>query len=308
MKRFIFFIAMSIIGLAANANEYLLNPKKITENTWVIEGSTEDFSKKNGGNIVNVGFILTPNGVVLIDTGPSFKYGQELRKTIERITGKKIILVLLTHHHPDHVLGNQAFHDVPIAALTKTTDLLHEQGDTLAENMYRLVGDWMRGTEVVLPTEKVQEGILDVQGYELRVFEFKGHSGADLVVLDEATGVLFTGDIVFYQRALTTPHTPSIDVWLEDIERLNQLDWKYIVPGHGPIRSDRAPLIQMREYLLWLDQLFAESAARGLDMNQVLRSKIPDRFKGVSLASYELIRTVSHLYPKYERQYLKLLN
>ncbi|WP_370693741.1 MBL fold metallo-hydrolase [Pseudomonas sp. FP818] len=88
--------------------------------------------------------------MVVIDTGPSRRYGEALRQAIATVTDKPVIQVLLTHHHPDHVLGNQAFKDVPIAALAGTTTLLREQGDGMAENMYRMVGDWMRGTEVLL--------------------------------------------------------------------------------------------------------------------------------------------------------------
>ena len=95
------------------------------------------------------------------------------------MTDRPIIKVLLTHHHPDHVLGNQAFADVPIAALAGTTELLREQGNAMAENMYRTVGDWMRGTEVVLPTESVTTGTLEVGGRTLRLLELRGHTGAD---------------------------------------------------------------------------------------------------------------------------------
>lgn len=88
----------------------------------------------------------------MIDSGPSKRYGEALRQAIAATTDKPVLEVLLTHHHPDHVLGNQAFADVPVGALAGTGDLLRQQGEAMAENMYRLVGDWMRGTEVVLPT------------------------------------------------------------------------------------------------------------------------------------------------------------
>jgi len=210
--------------------------------------------------------------------------------------------VLLTHHHPDHVLGNQAFAGVPIAALPETTRLLAEQGDAMAENMYRLVGDWMRGTEVVLPTEDVQEGTLELGGRRLQLLALRGHTGADLAILDERTGVLFAGDLLFYQRALTTPNSPGLDVWLADLDRLEAMPWKQIVPGHGPVTTDAAPFVQMRDYLGWLDGLLRQGAEQGAEMNELIRAPIPERFAQVNLSRYELIRSVSHLYPRYERQ------
>ncbi|WP_278432976.1 quinoprotein relay system zinc metallohydrolase 1 [Stutzerimonas kunmingensis] len=279
---------------------YTLQPRQIADDVWLLEGSTDNFDKANGGNIVNTGFIVTAAGVVVIDSGPSRRYGEAMRAAIASVTDRPVIKLLLTHHHPDHVLGNQAFADVPIAALAGTTDLLREQGNAMAENMYRLVGDWMRGTEVVLPSETLAPGTLEIGGRSLRLLSLRGHTGADLAILDERSGVLFAGDILFYQRALTTPNSPGLDVWLEDLDTLEALPWKRLVAGHGPVADDAAPFVQMRDYLGWLDGLLREAANGGADMNEVIQSPIPERFAGISLTRYELIRSVSHLYPRYE--------
>lgn len=298
--RWILLLTCLLAGLA-QALDYQLQPRQIAEGVWLVEGSTDNFAAENGGNIVNVGFIETAAGVVVIDTGPSRRYGEALRQRIEQVTGKPLLRVLLTHHHPDHVLGNQAFSDVPIAALPGTTRLLAEQGDAMAENMYRLVGDWMRGTEVVLPSEALEDGELEIGGRRLRLLALRGHTGADLAILDERSGVLFAGDLLFYQRALTTPNSPGLDVWLADLDRLEALPWKQIVPGHGPLATDAAPFVQMRDYLGWLDGVLRQGAEQGAEMNELIRAPIPERFAGVSLSRYELIRSVSHLYPRYER-------
>ena len=74
-----------------------------------------------------------------------------------------------------------------------------------------------------------------------------------------------------------------------------------LVPGHGPVATDAAPFAQMRDYLGWLDGLLRQGAEQGAEMNELIRAPIPERFAGVSLSRYELIRSVSHLYPHYER-------
>ena len=299
--RWMLLLTCLLANLTQAALDYRLEPRQIADGVWLVEGSTDNFAPNNGGNIVNVGFIETADGVVVIDTGPSRRYGEALRQSIEKTTGKPVVRVLLTHHHPDHVLGNQAFTDVPIAALPGTSKLLAEQGDAMAENMYRLVGDWMRGTEVVLPTEELHEGVLDIGGRRLQLLALRGHTGADLAILDERTGVLFAGDLLFYQRALTTPNSPGLDVWLADLDRLEAASWKQIVPGHGPLTTDAAPFAQMRDYLSWLDELLRQGAEQGAEMNELIRAPIPERFAKVNLSRYELIRSVSHLYPSYER-------
>ena len=59
------------------------------------------------------------------------------------------------------------------------------------------------------------------------------------------------------------------------------------------------------EYAVWLDQLLRDGAAQGTDMAEMIRSPIPERFAAISLSRYELIRSVSHLYPRYEREQMQ---
>ncbi|GAB2586388.1 quinoprotein relay system zinc metallohydrolase 2 [Nitrincola alkalisediminis] len=286
----------------ANPLNYELTPQEIAPNTWVVTGLTEDFTPQNGGDIVNTAFIVTAEGVVVLDTGPSKRYGEALRRVIREVTEQPIARVYNSHHHPDHFLGNQAFADVDIYALAATIDLIKSRGEAYTENMYRMVGDWMRGTDVLLPNRIQTPGQERIGEHSLRFMAFSGHSGpqSDLVILDETTGVLFAFDLVFYDRALTTPDTPGLMQWLEDIDALSSLEFTTLVPGHGEVATSREPLDQMRAYLTWLDQVLTDSAAQGLVATEVMRVDIPERFSSVALAAQELQRTVTHLYPKYE--------
>ncbi len=247
MRPFMLIFALCLTLPVQAELRYALEPRQIADDVWLLEGSTDNFDKRNGGNIVNTGFIVTDDGVVVIDSGPSKRYGEAMRAAIAGVTDRPVIKVLLTHHHPDHVLGNQAFADVPIAALPGTTELLREQGNAMAENMYRLVGDWMRGTEVILPSETLEPGTVQIGSRTLRLLALRGHTGADLAILDERSGVLFAGDILFYQRALTTPNSPGLDVWLDDLDTLKALPWKLGTARWPttPSRSNRCATISL---------------------------------------------------------------
>lgn len=280
--------------------DYELRPRQVAPDTWLVEGRRESFSTTNGGNIVNVAFIVTDAGVVLFDTGPSLRFGQQLRHAIARITDKPVVLVINSHAHPDHFLGNQAFADVPIGALSGTTTQITQNGDSFATNLYGLTGDWMRGTEVVVPAELPPDDPLILGGHRLRFLAFEGHTGADLVMLDETTGVLFAGDLVFYQRALTTPQTPGLAHWRAELDQLAQLDYRLLIPGHGPLDDTRQAITQMQDYLAWLDATLSRAARQGLTMTEVMALPIDPRFDAISLTRYEFSRSVAHLYPGYE--------
>ena len=106
--------ALTTPGALAQADvperyNYQLKPINIAPDTWVLLGATEDFSRANGANIVNIGFIVTEAGVVLIDTGPSLRYAQQLEAAVASVTERPIVAAINTHHHPDHWFGNQHF-------------------------------------------------------------------------------------------------------------------------------------------------------------------------------------------------------
>ncbi len=289
---------------AADFN-YALQPVKVAADTYVFVGRNEYFSPRNGGNIVNTGFIVTSKGVVVIDSGPSLRYGQEMRQAIARITRQPIVRVFISHAHPDHFLGNQAFAADKLYALPSTTHSIGSDGNALAENMYRLNGDWMHGTEAVVPSHGVTAGDQDFGNHQLRLLPLHGHTAGDLAIYDRSTGVLFAGDLVFHDRAPTTPNA-DIGDWLTSLAALEALKPRVVVPGHGPVSRDaeRSPIAQTRAYLQWLRQAMQEAAANGLDMTEVLRQPLPPAFAHLAVGHDEYQRSVTHLYPAAEQAML----
>ncbi|MBA4285708.1 MAG: MBL fold metallo-hydrolase [Xanthomonadaceae bacterium] len=290
-------------GLSAPASaasfDYRLQARKVADGVYALIGKIENFSRENGGNIVNTGFIIGVDGVIVIDTGPSKAYGEQQRAAIAQLTAKPIVQVLLTHSHPDHVLGNQAYPGVPVASLPATAVTLTQSGDALLGNLYRLVGDAMRDTEVRLPNAVAADGALSVAGRKLRLIAARGHSDGDLMVFDEASHTLFAGDLVFFERAPTTPNA-DLPQWLETLDALDGFEFAVLVPGHGPVLHDHAGIAQTRDYLRWLRDSLQGAARRGLDMPEVLQLPMPERFRTLAVLKTEYERSVTHLYPAYE--------
>ena len=248
--------------------------------------------------------ITTDDGVVVIGSGPSRQFGERYRKLIEDTTGKRVLEVIITHKHPDHFLGNQAFRDVPIRADAKTTAMIQAEGEGLAENLYRLVGDGMRGTEALLPTGTVGGGPMRLGTRELELREYRGHTDSDLVLVDKSSGVVFAGGLVFAQRIPTTPHA-QVGPWLQSLRAFAALPVKTLVPSHGPVRADASAVGQTQRYLQWIDGRFRQLAEQGAEMNEVLRSEVPAEFRGWAAFGTEYTRNVAHLYPRYEQAVLR---
>lgn len=287
---------------AQPAYDYQLRPLKVATDTYVLVGHSEDFSPGNGGNIVNTAFVVTGDGVLVIDSGPTRRYGEALRQAIRTVTDEPVRELWLTHHHPDHILGNQAFADVPIAALPATAQGIRTDGDAFAGNVYRLAGDWARGTEVVPAAGEIKPGTRTIGRHRFQVLALSGHTAADLAVFDETTGVLFAGDLLFHDRAPTTPHA-DIATWLRALDTLEALPASVVVPGHGaPVSSTQRarPFAQTRGWLTWLHATLAAAADAGLDPAELAARPLPEDLRHLALAKEELVRSLTHVYRQME--------
>ncbi|WP_157269772.1 quinoprotein relay system zinc metallohydrolase 1 [Azohydromonas aeria] len=283
--------------------DYRLEARALAPGVWVVEGANADFEPANGCNIINTGFIATGAGVVVVNTGPSLKYGQQLRALIERTTNEPVKQVIHLNLHPDYFLGNQAFADVPRLATPATRAGMAREAQAYEDNLFRTCGDWMKGTQALLPDTDARPGTLKVGQREFELREFQGHTDSDLVLVDRASGVAFAGGLVFVQRIPTTPHA-KLPQWRRSLAELPAVlppKLTALVPSHGPVRADTAGLDMTARYLQWLDERFTRGAAQGLEMAELLRAPLPAEFDAWAARATEYTRNVVHLYPRYEQ-------
>lgn len=301
MKRWAWLLGLPLL---AAAQDYGLQARPVAPGVWVVEGANADFSPANGCNIINTGFIATDAGVLVVNTGPSRLYGEQLRELAERTAGNKVAAVLQLNLHPDYFLGNQAFADVPRWATAATIAGIQRESAAYENNLYRLCGDWMKGTSTLAPDREidapVRAGRWHLGGRAFELVELQGHTASDLVLVDRAAGVAFVGGLVFAERVPTTPHA-EVRAWLQSLDHLQALGLATVVPSHGPVHADGRGLAGTRAFLQWLDGHFAAAAAQGWEMNELLRAPVPAPYRSWAAFETEYVRNVAHLYPRYER-------
>src|SRR5439155_144463 len=248
-------LTMLATATASHAQRQELFVNSIADGVFVHNGQTAQMTRENDGAIANVGFIVGEDAVAVIDTGGSLREGRQLMAAIRARTGKPIRYVINTHGHPDHVFGNGAFvqDGTTFVGHTNLPRTLAERGQFYPDAFRRTMGDQLIDEIRIVPPTLLVNGTLNLdlgrRSLVLRAWP-AAHSDCDLTVLDEKSGTLFAGDLVFLA------HTPVLDGsirgWLRALDELGALPAQRVVPGHGPVSGWPAALADERRYLQML--------------------------------------------------------
>ena len=300
---------LAIAGAYSEHVRYSLTPEQIADGVYVFWGRQEPLTRENGGNIANTGFIVGNKSVLVLDTGPTQLYAEEMIAAIRTVTNLPIRHAIVTHHHPDHAFGIQSFKkdNTNVYMHPESRSLLANEGPILLGFLETLIGaSWITGTKIDRPTHLIRtEKIIDIGGRIIKILPFaSGHSPGDLVVYDQETRALFVGDLVFHGRAATVPHA-NISIWLDHLDVLIELGWDKIVPGHGPIVTDQIPFEELRSYLYFLEQTATESVERGDTLAETLQTEIPAPFNRLATVKAEFQRSITSLFRKLEAEDFK---
>jgi glyoxylase-like metal-dependent hydrolase (beta-lactamase superfamily II) len=240
MRRFLVGLVV-VLAIAAGVLWYVagrLDDTEITENVHMLSGV--------GGN---VGVLMTPEGVVVVDTMMLVRQGSAVRERIRELTDKPVVAVLNTHYHFDHTHGNPAF---PVGTKVVST------GRTLQHLHERDADFWKDHPAVDLLPNDTFDGAskeLTIGGKTIRlVHPGRGHTDGDMVVLFVEDRVLHAGDLFFHG------HYPNIDLeaggsvreWPATLDKVLELPFDKVIPGHGPATT-RVALERFRDFMatLW---------------------------------------------------------
>ena len=203
----------------------------MAEGVWCIDDHGSD----------NMYLVVGKTKALLVDTGLGVARLADFVKTLTPLP----VLVVNTHGHPDHAGGNNQFPSVYAHPLE--FDSIREFGTREARQgaIERMVKgapapDMLSVDEAVRmpPAELVPvDGghLFDLGGRKLEVIEQPGHTPGEIVLLDAAGRIVFTGDNDNELVWLFLPTCRPLEVYLESLKKLKQRDGEFetILPGHG---------------------------------------------------------------------------
>lgn len=244
--------------------------------------------------VPNIGIVLGDEKALVVDTGMGPANGRRVRALADELAGGRELLLTITHFHPEHGYGAQAFADATIVYNRAQRDELRAKGPGYLE-MFRTFGDTvaaaLEDVELAEPSDVYDGDVWTVdlggRSVELRTFG-QAHTLGDQVVFLPDEGVLFTGDLVEVGCFAIVPYFPPDDTdvdgdrWIAVLERLEALEPEIVVPGHGGIggvsivRGAREYLTTLRDETrrLKVDGVPVDAAVEQLDAR--MRSLNPD--------------------------------
>ena len=244
--------------------------------------------------------IVNHDDVVVVDPGGVPLSAENAIRLIRSVTDKPVAVLVNTHWHGDHVLGNQVykreFPNVRIVAHVNTKrDITGKPLEYIPrqDKMFtELVADWearlAKGTlepkyQVMLPDVKLamaenrrfvltpptetftDELVLHQGAREIRIqYLGRGNTEGDAIVWLPKERILASGDLVVAPIPYGFGSFPK--EWIETLDKLAAFDFRLLVPGHGDIQANRDQIRLVQEMLREVRKQVAVAVKQGLDL------------------------------------------
>jgi glyoxylase-like metal-dependent hydrolase (beta-lactamase superfamily II) len=272
---------------ASAADAVGVEPVRVSAHVWYVQGRPGPASAANRGYNSNAGFVVTPEGVVVIDALGTPALGHALLAAIRSVSALPVRRVIVTHYHADHFYGLAAFKaaGADIWAHQAAREYLDgAEAQARLEQRRRVLAPWVDDTTQLLPPDRWLDGdsafVLGGMHFDL-MYMGPAHAPDDLVVVVREDQVLFSGDIMFSGRV---PFVGSADSrrWLAAMDQLLRLQPKAMVPGHGAVSRDpAADLAFTRDYLRYLRASMGKAAEEMLPFDEAYRQTDWDRYRNM---------------------------
>lgn len=291
-------IAIGFCCMLGVGAELELVPVRVAPGVYVVLGHLDPASYDNDALTVNLGFVATSAGVVVIDSGPSYRVAQMLHRAIQRVSSYPVLYVINTGSEPARWLGNSYFKKlgVPLLAHEDARKLMEARGPDQLKAMQTLQQEKAHGTELALPrgfsgdTEEVRFSDSRLQ---LSYFG-AAQSPGNIAVWLPREEIVFAGAIMQSDALPALTADSRLANWLAAYDGVASLRPRQIVPGRGTPGNLARMDADTRAYLARLRVEIELAAQHGAS-----RADIPSRIgKSKEMSSFTRLKGYAGLAPE----------
>jgi len=255
-----------------------LKLQKVAGNSYAIVGDLGNRTAANLGNNATFGFVITSEGVVLIDSGGSYQGAQKIEQLIKTVTDKPVVAVINTGGQDHRWLGNGYFKKLG-AQIIASDNAVNDQKDRTQDQLIMLgtlVGDkGMKDTEALYAEKTFTEELEFKVGATIFKAYHAGqaHTPGDCFVWLPKEKVMFTGDIVYIDRMLGVGSQSNSKSWISVYRAMAKFKPEHLVPGHGPVTNLEKANRDTLDYLTFLRSSVSDFMEGGGDITDISNVK-----------------------------------
>ncbi len=249
--------------------------REIAEHVYVIPDQRVNL-------VPNIGIIVGRDGVLVIDTGMGPKNAQTVLAEVKKVTSQRIAYLTVTHFHPEHGMGAQAFppDTITIYPMAQKTELMAKGTDIVSmfKGFSPEIAELLKPVKVTMPNVTfAEEAEVNLGDISVQLLHWgPAHTLGDEFVFLPKQRILFGGDVVVNRFF---PIMPDADAngrnWIRMLERLEKLNPTIVVPGHGEV-GDAALVTKMREYLEFVRDRVQQMKSQGSTLAEIEKRLEPE--------------------------------
>jgi glyoxylase-like metal-dependent hydrolase (beta-lactamase superfamily II)/rhodanese-related sulfurtransferase len=253
------FFAWRDAGLPVQAPDLALDsmlysrPQKVADGVWSAIGATAPPSYENSGHNNNLSFIVSDDGVLVVNAGDNYLLARALHEEIKTVTDQPVRYVVLENGQGHAAMGSAYWKEqgAHIIAHEDTLAELQGHGEAILERVLRRSRDKGMGTRLILPDETFQERkTIQMGNQQIELLHLgPAHSPGDISVWLPQQKVVIAGDIAFHQRLLPVFEHTDTAAWIETWAEFEALGAQIVVPGHGTPTNMTEVTRYTRDYL-----------------------------------------------------------
>ncbi|HCH24221.1 MAG TPA: sulfurtransferase [Oceanospirillaceae bacterium] len=233
------------LGLETNlstldANSLLYQrPEKVVEGVYSAIGAPAPSTYENSGHNNNLSFIVADDAVVVFNAGGSYMLAKAMHEEIKLVTDLPVKFVIYENAQGHAVFGGSYWKEqgVEIIAHENTPEILEHDKEKMMERTQRSLKDKFFKSHIVMPDRTFSdEYIVPVKGKKIVLKHFgHAHSPDDMQLWLPEDELLISGDFAFNERMLPVLEHTDMLAWQENWSKLEALNPKVIIPGHGGV-------------------------------------------------------------------------
>lgn len=251
---------------APNSHLYDL-PTKVVDGVWSAIGATSPGTYANSGHNNNLSFVITSEGVLVVNAGANYLLAKALHDEIKKITDQPVKYVVLENGQGHAMLGSSYWQEqgATVIAHEDAAHEIDEKSFSILESMKKRQKEKAAGTVVKMPDETFKDKkVIEMGGVRIELLMLgPSHSPGDIIVWLPQKSVVISGDMAFHQRMLPLFEHTDTAAWINTWEKFAALKAKYVVPGHGETTNMTEVTRYTVDYLVHLRKKIGELIEQG---------------------------------------------